>query len=226
VILDHHPSEDWDDRSVELFPVRKLRAPADPTRPYWWTGTIKLNQGDTGHCGGFGLANEAGSSPFRVPVSDAYAHGAYYEIKDRRLDPFGREDGTSSLAVAKLGVLRNLWDSYWWVQSADDIVTGLSLGPVCFGLSWMTGMFYPDRYGFIHPTGRDEGGHFVCANGYSPNYRRRGPTVRIAQSWGAEHGMNGNVYIPLDELGDLTLGRVSRYRGEGFVPVGRDYPVR
>lgn len=230
-LLDHHPSEQWDPRSVEEYGVRRLAADpladplaADPSNR-WWRGGPVLDQGNTGHCGGFGAANEAGASPFRVRVDNAYGHGYYYEIKGRRLDPWGLEDGTSSLAVAKLGVLRNLWDSYWWARSVGDIWTGLGIGPMCFGLSWMTGMFTPDRYGFIHPTGVDEGGHFVCATGRSINYRGRGPTVRIRQSWGLEHGANGNVYIPLDELGDLMLGKLTSVPGEGFVPVGRDYPI-
>lgn len=231
--LDHHPSEQWDPRSVEQYGVRRLASgagvptgfDADPT-PRWWRGGPVLDQLDTGHCGGFGAANEAAATPFRWQrIDDDFGHAYYYEIKDRRLDPWGREDGTSSLAVAKLGVLRNIWDSYWWAQSVDDIWTGLGLGPMCFGLSWMTGMFTPDRQGFIHPTGQDEGGHFVCATGRSPNYKGKGPTVRIRQSWGKGHGVNGNVYIPLVELGDLMLGRVSRWPGEGFVPVGRDCPV-
>lgn len=225
-VLDHHPSEHWDPRSVEQYAIGMLpraailRTGEEPSR--FWVGGPNLNQRNTGHCGGFGAANEAGASPFRVNVTDDYGHGYYYEIKDRGLDPWGREEGTSSLAVAKLGVIRGLWDSYWWARTGEDIPRGLGLGPMCFGLTWTTGMFEPDKYGFIHPTGIDEGGHFVCATGYSPNYRGRfGPTVRIRQSWGREHGCNGNVYIPLDELTDLMLGRVSQYAGEAFVPVGR-----
>lgn len=227
--LDHHPSEHWDPRSVQLHGIKRLVThPSDfaaDTSNKWWPGaSAHLDQGQTGHCGGFGLANEAGATPFRVRVNDDYGHAAYYEIKDRGLDPWGREEGTSSLAVAKLGVIRGLWKSYWWAEDEDDIWNGLGLGPMCFGLSWMTGMFTPDKYGFIHPTGVDEGGHFICGTGRSNNYLRRGRTVRIRQSWGLEHGVNGNVYIPLSELADLMLGKIA-YKGEGFVPVDRAWPA-
>jgi hypothetical protein len=234
-VLDHRSGPDtWDPRSVEKFPIRRLTAevPVDASRSYWWSpGMAKLDQsaatsrmpaGPWGHCGGFGAANEAQASPIRVKgIDNDWGHDFYYEIKDRRLDPWGREDGTSSLAVAKLGVIRNLWDSYWWVDEPEDIVRGLSVGPMTFGVVWREGQFTPDRYGFIEPTGAENGGHFVCANGYSPNYRGRGPTVRITQSWGRDHGVNGNVYLRLPHLVDLVFEQ----QGEGFVPVGRDFPV-
>lgn len=219
-LLDHHVGEQHDPRS-RAYGIARLVAEPPPDRTIVWTrGRVKLDQHSTAHCGGFGSANEAQASPFRVPVDEAWAHGYYYEAKDRKLDPWGREDGTSTLAMLKVGQLRGLWDSYAWSFSMEDNHRAIRVGPFLAGLPWMTGMFTPDVDGIIRATGAEEGGHLVCVNGRLKNYRRKGPHWRIVQSWGEGHGRGGVVYLPEADLYDTQIAR----GGEVGIPVGRRLP--
>ena len=208
--------QEHDERSRAFGIARLVAEP--PEKAVWWVGGPVLDQGREGHCGGFAAAGEAAASPFRQRgVDDAYGHAFYYEAKDRKLDPLGREDGTSTLAMLKVGQLRGLWDSYAWAFGAEDRRRNLRVGPFLLGVPWMTGMFEPDSDGIIRATGVEEGGHLVVVTGWSPNYRRKGPHYRIRQSWGVDHGRNGNVYLPEDDMEEVHVRR----RGEAGVPVGR-----
>lgn len=219
-VLDQH-LDAKDDASRAYGLARLVPEPARVGHHYA-PGPV-LDQGQDGHCGGFGLAAEAAASPVRVRgVDDAYGHAAYYEIKDRRLDNFGREEGTSSLAVAKLGVIRGLWASYWWaLNGIEDLDRGFRVGPMCFGLPWFTGCFRPDVDGRIRATGQVEGGHFLVGVGRSMNYRRKGPHTKMQQSWGRDHGRGGFVWVPDEDMHTMLVD----HRGEAFAPVQRADPV-
>jgi hypothetical protein len=216
-ILDRLPQKDPASRAYGIAEV----VPQVPTGSVWWTGGPVLDQGQQGHCGGFAAAGEAAASPVRVPgVDDAYGHAFYYEAKDRGLDPWGREDGTSTLAMMKVGQLRGLWDSYRWAFSLDDLKRNLVVGPFLLGVPWFTGMFEPTSDGIIRATGVEEGGHLVCVTGWSPNYAHRGPMFRIRQSWGKDHGKGGNVYLPEADMYRIHI----QGQGEAGVPITRRLP--
>jgi hypothetical protein len=219
-VLDHHPGPEHRDERNKDYGIRRLVEPV-PTGNVWWTPGINLlDQGPTGHCGGFAAANEAQASPIRVPkVTNDYAHAYYYEIKSRKLDPWGLEDGTSTQAVMNLGRLRGLWRGYAWAFSMGDLRRALQLGPVLCGTTWRTGMFSPNSDGVIRATGADEGGHLWLTTGYTEKYLRYGPCIRIRNSWG-KWGLNGSVYLPVEDAASVIFDG----DGECAVPVDRAFP--
>lgn len=224
-VLDHHPAEDHDPRSVQNFHVARFVSDVPTKGTYWNPPSWRLDQGQTGHCGGMASINEAGASPFRYkPPKPAtpidHAHNFYYCAKDWQLDPWGREDGTSTLAMMKVGQRLGHWQSYAWARTLDDLKRNLQVGPFLFGVPMYTGMFSPDSDGIIRATGQPAGGHLMCAFAWSPNWRnsrgkQKGPMLSLAQSWGRDHGDGGIVRLPLEDAAMLLS------QGEAGVPVGR-----
>ena len=224
-VLDHQVGQERDERN-RLYGVRRLIAEDLRDRSkFHLRGPALLDQESTGHCGGFAAANEAQSSPFRVKgVDNEYAHGFYYEIKRRRWDGFGLEDGTTTQAVMRLYVARGLGRSYAWGFDIADVRRQLEFGPVLCGTSWTTDMFVPDSDGIIHPTGSDQGGHLWLADGWYRNFRGRsgrtyGRCLRLLNSWGT-WGILGRAVIPEQEAQHVIFG----LNGECGVPVTRTFP--
>lgn len=225
-VLDHHPGEHRDEAN-KLYGIRRLLPEPVPTTSKLWTpGPNLLDQLDTGHCGGMAAANEAQASPVRVRnVDTGWGHAYYYEIKDRKLDPWGREEGTSTQAVMNLGRIRGLWAGYAWGFDISDTYRQLEVGPVLAGTSWLTNMFYPNPDGVISATGRDEGGHLWCVIGRYRNYRgpatgkTYGPALKIRNSWGP-WGLRGSAVIPEADAAHVIYG----LDGECGVPLQRAFP--
>jgi hypothetical protein len=222
-VLDHHPAEDHDPASVQRFHIARFVAAVPTKGKYWTPPAFRLDQGSTGHCGGFSATNEYGASPFRgKPAVDPnrWAHEFYYAAKSNHLDPWGLEDGTSTLAMMKVGQLLGIWENYAWAKSVDDMKRQLTVGPLLFGVPYRTAMFSPNADGVVTADGIDEGGHLMCASAWSPNWRGRsgkkyGPVLTLLQSWGREFGDNGVIRIPFDDAADLLA------YGEAGVPISR-----
>jgi len=121
--------------------------------------------------------------------------------------------------MMKVGQRRGLWKSYAWARTVNDLKRHLAVGPFLFGVPWMTGMFEPDTDGVIRATGVEEGGHLICAFAWSPNWRRKGPMLSLAQSWGRDHGDGGIVRLPLEDAAMLLRS------GEAGVPIDRTLGV-
>lgn len=224
-VLDHHPSEHHDPLSVQNFHIARFIADVPTKGKAWTPPSWRLDQGQTGHCGGFASTNELGASPFRfrtgrVAPPNEFAHQFYYDAKDWGLDPFAREDGTSTLAMLKVGQRLKSWDNYAWAKTVDDLKRNLVVGPFLFGIPYRTDMFSPNRDGWIEATGAEEGGHLMCSPGWSPNWRAPsgksyGPTLHLVQSWGADFGDRGVIHVSLDGAADLLAN------GEAGVPIDR-----
>lgn len=220
-VLDHHPSEHHDPRSIERFHIARMIEDVPTRGRYWPRPRWQLDQEQTGHCGGHAATNEGGASPFRLKPFDpgALAHRFYYFAKDWQLDPWGREDGTSTLAMMKVGQRLGWWDNYAWARNTDDLKRHLQVGPFLFGVPYRTAMFDPNGDGFCETAGVDEGGHLMCAYGWSKNWRgpsgkTYGEVLFLLQSWG-DFGLKGTIRIPMDGAGDLLAN------GEAGVPVDR-----
>lgn len=223
-ILDHHPAEHHDPASVQRFHIARFISDVPTKGKFWTPPTWRLDQGSTGHCGGFSATNEIGASPVRgrilAPTPNDFAHQFYYHTKDWKLDPWGREDGTSTLAIMKVGQRLGWWDNYAWAKTVDDLKRNLLVGPFLFGVPYRTAMFTPNEDGLVTADGDDEGGHLMCASAWSPRWRGRsgktyGPTLTLLQSWGRAFGVNGVIRIPLDDAADLLA------HGEAGVPIDR-----
>jgi hypothetical protein len=199
------------------YPIRTL-VDDTPTKAVWWTPGRQLDQADTGHCVGFSCTGEASASPTRVlGTSNDYAHAWYYEIKSKKYDPWGLEDGSSVNAGMRVGRDRGLWTGWRWAFGVADVKRALTVGPVVIGINWYEEMFLPDEDGYIEPSGPVAGGHAILVNGWSPSYYKTGkPTFRLKNSWGSEWGANGNCYLLEGHLAELLAAD-----GEAAVPVGR-----
>jgi hypothetical protein len=193
-----------------------------PLRSYTWRCTEWFDQGREGACVAYSLGHELASRPaetrgihdrwlienvyWEAQKIDPWPGGAYPQAK-----PF--YEGTSILAGVKVLHKKEFFREYRWSFNLTDLLQGLGRnGPAVLGLNWYSGMMSPDRRGFIHPTGRVEGGHAILARGV--NIRDR--FVILRNSWGKSWGVNGDCYISFD-----NLERLLHERGESVFLVGR-----
>lgn len=214
--LDVRPS--LDPRNHD-YPIRFTLGPTVERRPInWQAPLVRMDQGREGACVGFGWANEMMSAPQRVELG-APANTAHYIYREAQtIDEWPGEayEGTSVLAGAKVLMKYRYMDEVRWAFSVDDVIdalcsyTTLGGGPVVLGVPWLSGMFAPRPSGLLEVNGTVEGGHCVCATGYHPGMRlaketwtERFEVIKIRQSWGADHGKNGDVYIRPDDLQTL-----------------------
>jgi C1A family cysteine protease len=95
-----------------------------------------------------------------------------------------------------------------------------------FGSTWTSKMFEPDKQGFIHPEGTEEGGHAYLVIGCNKN--AKGPNGSIGRftilnSWGRRWGKedragnkNGRAYLTFDDF-----DRLLKDQGEAAVVLER-----
>lgn len=199
------PRFDWrprfDARSLG-YPLRGLVGAAPPARYKYWNAGPVLDQGTEGACVGHGVVGALVAAPHNSALRDpqAAAFGIYRMAQ--HYDEWTGEayDGTSVLAGMTIAKMLGEVFEYRWCFGLDDVLVALStIGPVVLGVNWTEGMTTPDDAGRIHATGPTIGGHCVAATGFSMISRQ----VRIRQSWGAQHGRAGNVWIGFDDLAGL-----------------------
>jgi hypothetical protein len=86
---------------------------------------------------------------------------------------------------------------FWWLSSVDELLVYLTnVGPVWMGTWWYAGMNRPDSRGFIHPTGRKEGGHAYVLD----EIAWRGEYVWMLNSWGRTWGHRGRAKLSFESL--------------------------
>lgn len=198
-VLDRLPNDDT--RSVERYHLRGLPTEVveqRKIRSIGWQCKPRLDQGREGACVGFGLAHELAASPKPVPQTNDDALRWYHNAQ--AIDGYpDSTPGTSVRAGAEAVRQAGLIVEYRWGTSLADLQQALMYGPVILGLNWYGGMFRPDAAGVIRVSGKIEGGHCLAAIGQS----FKTELVRLRQSWGADHGVNGDVYIPFADLARL-----------------------
>lgn len=216
------------DRIAEFDPASRnygVRAviPTTATEPVTnlWdipAGEPVLNQGSEGACVGFGVTNELRFNPVPIPgLREAFAREQIY-WPAQRIDPWqggaypGANpfyEGTSVLAGIKQGVKLGYYGEYRWAFGESELAMAVShVGPAVIGVPWYSGMFRPDRNGYLNVTGTVQGGHCVLVIGYNKRYRY----YTIYNSWGPGWGTNGTARIRraamdrlLNEDGDACL---------------------
>ena len=154
---------------------------------------------------GFGTAANLASTRRPLGRSQAALQSLAQEIYHdaQKLDEWPGEDysGTSVLAGMKAATALGLVKTYRWAFGLQDVLHALSwVGPVEIGVNWYTGMFSTDGEGFLHATGKVEGGHCTLLSGINPD----AATVTITNSWGSGWGRNGQALLSWDDL-DLLL---------------------
>lgn len=155
------------------------------------------------------MSHMLAAEPVPCDVDNQFARRLYWEAQ--KLDrtrggaypgarPFyeGCDLLSGCKAVQKAGGCK----SYKWSFSVDTTIrTICTLGPVVHGVMMTTGMMRPDSKGFIHPTGRVEGGHCIADIGV--NMEREFFTW--PQSWGTSHGVGGNVFVSFKDM-EIIMG--------------------
>jgi hypothetical protein len=227
VRLDRVYELDW--RSLDYAVGAELIEQAAPVyrpRSYTWAIDEWLDQMSEGACVGFSFAHELAARPQEIHgVTNQYARGVYFDAQ--RIDPWEGGaypdavpfyEGTSVLAGAQILKERGFYESYHWALSAVEAAQGLAyFGPAVLGTNWYTGMFDTDPNGFIHPTGRVEGGHAILIHAVKIIYKspfawwRRTwqevdyerSYVTLWNSWGNGWGNNGKAKLSLANLARL-----------------------
>lgn len=153
-----------------------------------WGLDAQLDQGNTGHCVGFGWACWGNTLPVDDQFQNPDGHRVYYETKIIEGEP-GNEDGATVRGGAKAMQARKRLAAYAFASSVDEIIEWLTNhGPVVMGTDWTDDMFQKDRNGFVRPTGGLAGGHCYTAIGYHPHRALANGTrvrsIEFDNSWG------------------------------------------
>lgn len=161
-----------------------------------WGDTVQLDQGQTGHCVGFGCTGLEDSSPDPHTFNNAWAHNFYYYVKvnvDKvPMTSSAVEDGTYVRSGAKGLAMKGLIGTYAFAGTVDEIIQWLyKHGPVVVGTDWTNNMFYPNADGFVRPGGGTAGGHCYICLGYDPNTH----VFTFQNSWGAGWGKGGRFFM-------------------------------
>ena len=180
------------------------KPPVPPTAVYW-ADQWQLDQGDTGHCVGFGWAQRFNSGESNDPDADTWkgytnddAHAIYYECKVIDGEP-GSEDGSYVRSGAIAMKNRGEIAAYAFADNVDDVVAWvMTKGPVVVGTDWLSDMDDPDRNGVVRATGYLRGGHCYLLDGYDTKTQM----FRFQNSWG-NWAANGYFYMSKSDFANL-----------------------
>ncbi|QGH75322.1 peptidase [Mycobacterium phage Quesadilla] len=136
-----------------------------------------------------------------------------YKLATRN-DPFSwtyppTDGGSSGLGGAKALKAAGIIDAYRWTFSFDQLLAWGVRQPLAIGTIWTDPMSDPDREGIIHigtdaqlKAANDHGiGHEYSLIGV--NWPRK--LGRIRNHWTESWGLDGEAWIPLDELERLVM---------------------
>lgn len=159
-----------------------------------WPVNFQLDQGDTGHCVGFGWAGWGDAEPIVDEYANVDGHAIYYECKVIEGNPKG-EDGAYVRDGAIAMKNRNRLTTYAFADSLETALEHLrSKGPLVVGTDWTDDMFWPDSDGRTHPTGEVAGGHCYVLYGVLGN------KLWFKNSWGDSFGVDGSFYMTTDDF--------------------------
>lgn len=187
--------------------------PTPPQNVNWGLTDPILDQGNTGHCGGFGGCQWGNT----LPVDDHYAnsdgHALYYEAVSIGGAP-GSEDGVETRWVAQALQARSRLATYGFAKTTAEITDWLrTKGPVMVGTDWSNDMFNPDANGYVVPTGGVAGGHFYVLLAHQPEEPQE--AYMAVNSWGSSWGLDGFFRITVAHFGTLLKGL--SYPGDAIV---------
>lgn len=174
----------------------EITAPT-PTAPILWQhhGPV-LDQGNLGSCTGNAMEQclatgplyRAGFTPTEQQALQIYELATHLDSVPGSYPP--DDTGSSGLGVCKAAKKLGLITAYKHVFGITHARQAIQTTPFCVGSEWTEGMFTPDGFGYIHPTGSVAGGHEYMAMGWDP-----GPDVwTFLQSWGDAWGGYHGVF--------------------------------
>jgi hypothetical protein len=178
--------------------TKKPPTPAGDTTPGWEL-KVQLDQGQTGHCVGFGWAAWVDALPIEGNLLNADAHAIYYECKVIDGEPLA-ENGSyvrsGALALRNRGRLA----AFAFARNTTEIDDWINKrGPIVVGTTWTDDMFDPDAKGFVKPTGPVAGGHCYIMLEKLDNE----DAYVFQNSWGASWGQNGRFKMKRADFGSL-----------------------
>lgn len=166
-----------------------------------WGTTIRLDQGDTGHCVGGAWCDWGNSTPVTDEYTNDDLHAVYYECKVIDGEP-GAENGTYTRSGAKAMQKRGRLAAYAFGQSIEELDHWLdNHGSAVAGTNWYTAMFRPDANGYITIDGRVEGGHEWVILDRDPNAR----VYECMNDWGASWSKDGLFYVREEDMHRLLF---------------------
>lgn len=159
-----------------------------------------LDQGNEGACVGFSCAGELAAKPAAFEVDNETGRKIYAAA--RAVDESeGRHYDAGATVIAGLQACRKAkyFSKFVWCFGLDDTINWIvRRGPVIMGINVYTSMFRPSPEGLWTISGRLEGGHAILANGFWPAHPKFGDVLVLTNSWGADWGVNGRCYLPLE----------------------------
>jgi Papain family cysteine protease len=164
-----------------------------------WELKIQLDQGQTGHCVGFGWAGWVDAMPIEGNLQNADGHAIYYECKVIDHEPLA-ENGSyvrsGALALRNRGRLA----AFAFAKTTAELDSWINTqGPIVVGTTWTNDMFDVDAKGYVKPTGAVAGGH--C---YLMLERIDSEDAYVFQnSWGAGWGQNGRFKMKRTDFDSL-----------------------
>jgi hypothetical protein len=188
----------------------KSHQPLGPTQPPssqpgpvggTWEDKIQLDQGQTGHCVGFGWAAWGDCAPVEDQYHNPDGDRIYYECKVLDGQP-GQENGSAVRSGAKAMQNRGRLGAYVFASTTDEVKQWVANhGSVVIGSDWTQDMFNPDPNGFVHPTGRVAGGHCYLLLGYDPAQ----DAFQFDNSWGVAWGKGGRFFMTAADFDALVM---------------------
>lgn len=173
--------------------------PVVPSPDVLWPQMVQLDQGDTGHCVGFGWAQYGTSDPVNDLFGDPDGHALYYECKVIDGEA-GKENGSNVRSGATAMINRQRIAAYAFAQSTDEITAWLRQhGPLVVGTDWNSDMFDPDPSGRVVIGGSLEGGHCYLLDGVDA----AGQVYSFQNSWGTEWGLHGRFSMSVENFAAL-----------------------
>jgi hypothetical protein len=199
--------------------IKGLRAvtptPAPGVTQKEWELLIQLDQGQTGHCVGFGNAAWGNSAPIEDTFQNADGHKIYYMAKVIDGEP-GKEDGSSVHSGVKAMKQLGRVQSYYFGTTIDVIKQWvLEQNPVICGTDWFNDMFTPDADGVVVPTGGVAGGHCYLMLGYDES----SDLFEFDNSWGPSWGKKGRFFMHASDVETLMNRSGAEYCGAVELPV-------
>lgn len=230
--LDRVPSHDARSRAYDVRALLAAPTILPPLRSFTWPNRYVTDQGREGACVGHGQNGRWANAPVaplhsldeRRITDDVLSQIAYDDYRAaQRIDEWPGEsyEGTSVLAGAKVLAASGRYESYWWAFNIDSVLLAIAyVGPVVLGIPWLDSMFEPRPSGLLDCSGNVAGGHCIRARGVRLRARLTGEArepievVRLTNSWGRGYGLNGDVFIKVEDLSELLEDE-----GDACVPV-------
>lgn len=161
-----------------------------------WHIEPNLDQGDTSECVIHCLMHSRQNAPFMCLLDWQRSERTrlYQRAQSIDGDP-NPHDGTTGRAGAQTFVEAKLAKEYLFIDSEEMAQEYLrTRGGLCAGTNWTSGMFTPDRFGYIEPTGEIEGGHEYWMRWYYPPSHKKWPdTYEYQQSW-RDWGLHNGIF--------------------------------